>query len=429
MGSDSFLYESVYAHNFSERLLIQKMKVLIVTNAAPFPSRDGVTVVSSSYTREFIERGFKVDLLYLKKPGEAQLSVDDENHRVFRNVDSVGIRRQLSWLAFGKQVLGGMPYFSGWDLIGTLDSSIASEKYDVIWVTPRAAVALVGRLRDSGLLSGQALVGGVNDIASLRFFKMGANRGLGSGLKQLLKRFSYYLQAKLLWQSEHRMLKLCDAVHVQTEKELEWARANSDASVRERYICQPNGVDDVLFDLPLLRSKRSVVFVGALDGMYVERVRWFVQEVLPAIRLRFPDVEVHVVGRCADTSFVEWLESQGLQYQSFVDDVCELYAEHAVLVAPIFKGYGLINKVVQAMAAGTLVVGDVTAFNGINGFRSDVHGKTATAACDFSEQIVSALDSSDYCLDQRLAARALVSDSFRWNRCADTVLCGIGKYL
>jgi len=150
--------------------------------------------------------------------------------------------------------------------------------------------------------------------------------------------------------------------------------------------------------------------------MYLRRLNWFIDEILPRVRDSNPEVIVQVVGRCGDEEFIKKLKKSGILYVDFVDSLGDLYASASILVAPIFKGYGLINKVVQAMAAGTIVVGDKTAYNGICGFKPGVHGFTAENADGFTAAILRTLKNPEINQQIRRDARTLVVDNFNWQR-------------
>lgn len=402
------------------------MKILFISNTLPFPSRDGVTVVATHYAEEFKKRRHAVDLLLLRKPDEDVRSEDKElNLEHFDTLVDCGIHREPSIRSWVRQLLGGVPYFASWK-VAPNQIPMNLEHYDLVWVTPRAILHLVHQLRRDEWLSTNLLVGGVNDIASLRFSRMASTRSMKNTLRSVCQRISYRLQAFMLWRSERRLLAHCDYIHIQTAEEYAWVQSYLPRPEHSKFIVRANGVDDCLFEMPLEREGKRIAFIGALDGMYLERVRWFITECLPEIRQRHADLEVHVVGRCSNPSFVQWLESQGVRYVSFVEDICELYSPYSVVVAPIFKGYGLINKVIQAMSSGSIVVGDVTAYNGIPDFISGEHGLIAESARDFVEKIDSVLsaDESD-CYSMRDRARRLIQEHFRWSACADTVLSHI----
>ncbi|MEZ6096157.1 MAG: glycosyltransferase [Pirellulaceae bacterium] len=183
-----------------------------------------------------------------------------------------------------------------------------------------------------------------------------------------------------------------------------------------------NGVDDLFFEIPLQREAKTITFVGRLEGEYLRRVKWILDEVWPALKRSNPEIQLTVAGKTADADLIRRFKSLGIQHREFVENPAELYSQQAVLIAPIFKGYGLINKVVQAMAAGTLVVGDRTAFNAIPDFESGIHGMVAETPLDFQNAIETAFTQPDLANQIRRAARELMGAHFRWGTRVEQLL-------
>lgn len=399
------------------------MRILLISNQPPFPSRDGVTVVSSHYVEEFRRRGIEVDLLYLQRHGD-HFHFEKCNQNIFQQIFVCRIRR-CSWgFSVFKQLTGGVPYFAQWQPDAEV-KKLSEHLYDIAWATPRSTLKIVNGMRTSGELRCRKLLGGVNDIASLRFLRMAKGWASSDSFMGKLRKLVFYMQSIMLAKPERRLLDLCDYVHVQTQEEFTWVKRNLPESMHSKFIVQANGVDDCFFDLPIERNRKGIVFVGAMDGMYLERIKWFISNCLPLLREEIPLLEVTIIGRCSDQQFVNSLANHQIDYKEFVESVAELYAPYRVLVAPIFKGYGLINKVIQSMAAGTIVVGDATAYNGILGFRGGLHGYVASLPEDFVNQIVTVLQGGSSVDLVQKNAREIISKNFRWGPCADIVLSQI----
>jgi hypothetical protein len=66
------------------------------------------------------------------------------------------------------------------------------------------------------------------------------------------------------------------------------------------------------------------------------------------------------------------------------------------------------------MAAGTLVIGDKTAFNAIPDFQDGVHGLVANTPEEFIKKLGFAFDNSDRLITMRRAARELIRKHFAW---------------
>jgi len=87
----------------------------------------------------------------------------------------------------------------------------------------------------------------------------------------------------------------------------------------------------------------------------IDAVTWFVAEMLPALRAKWPAVRFHVVGRNPSPA-VRALICDAVSVTGTVPDV-RPYLQHArVVVAPLRLARGIQNKILEAMAMGRPVV-------------------------------------------------------------------------
>ena len=171
-----------------------------------------------------------------------------------------------------------------------------------------------------------------------------------------------------------------------------------------------------------------MLFVADLGGEYVPTAHWLVERVWPLVRQAVPAARLHVVGRNAPAPLLQALATaDGVVHQPYADDLLPCYAGAAVVWSPVFKGFGLINKTLEAMAAARAVVGGTAAFNGIQGFAAGTH------ACVVSQDDAAAMAAATVVLLRDpaaaqatgLAARSLVVTSFDWERAAQAVRAAI----
>ena len=92
------------------------------------------------------------------------------------------------------------------------------------------------------------------------------------------------------------------------------------------------------------------------------------------------------------------------------------------MLSPVFKGYGLINKVVESMAAGVPVIGTADSFNGMPDFANGRHGIVVNNADSFIEESLKLLGNPMKRKDIAFAARALVRDKFSWDDRIETLV-------
>ena len=103
---------------------------------------------------------------------------------------------------------------------------------------------------------------------------------------------------------------------------------------------------------PFADEEIPLVFTGAMDYWpNVDAVSWFVAEVMPQLRARWPTLRFHIVGR-NPTPAVNALAGPAVAVTGTVPDV-RPYLQHArVVVAPLRVARGIQNKILEAMAIG-----------------------------------------------------------------------------
>jgi glycosyltransferase involved in cell wall biosynthesis len=99
-----------------------------------------------------------------------------------------------------------------------------------------------------------------------------------------------------------------------------------------------------------------VVFVGGLDYQpNLDAVRYYRREVRPALERIGFDVALDVVGDAAP-ALREELAGEGIEFLGYVDDVMATLDRYRAFLAPLVSGTGIKTKVLEAMAAGLVVV-------------------------------------------------------------------------
>lgn len=98
-----------------------------------------------------------------------------------------------------------------------------------------------------------------------------------------------------------------------------------------------------------------------------EGLAWFHDRVLPLIKARLPDVELHAIGRSPDDLRAALPD---VTFHGFVDDLAAEYDRAAVVIAPVRSGSGTQIKVIDALAHGRPVI--VSGFAHA-GFAADLH--------------------------------------------------------
>lgn len=391
------------------------MKILFVTSVPLRPINDGVRIPAANHFSALTEI-FEVHLLMLDprdKPAES--SEVEETLALVSTSARVPILRVTKTKAVFRELVYSEPYFGAFEFEEEkLPEWLKETAYDCVWCATATTVGMFSLERIRARVTTKKFIAGLSDMHSLVVARQAAEASKTISLYyKSISRLKLILRSKIILRAEGSMLENFDLVTMQTQKELDWVKTHF-GTITSKSMLLPNGVDPALFDLPLESRLNSMIFVGALHGVYGERLNWFVKQVLCQVRKTHPDLKMFVVGKGADEKLRKTLKVNSVNYTPYVESIKKIYADHAILVAPIFKGFGLINKVVEAMSAGCLVIGDNTAFNGIDGFKAGVHGLVADDYEDFQVKICDCLRSVNYYIGIREKARELVLAKFSW---------------
>ncbi|MFW5740289.1 MAG: glycosyltransferase [Myxococcota bacterium] len=120
----------------------------------------------------------------------------------------------------------------------------------------------------------------------------------------------------------------------------------------------PNGVDaeSFFYTPPSRRKGNTVLFVGDMRApAIVAGAKELVQQVLPRLRMRIPDVALTLAGRSPPRD-VRALESDDVRVAGGLTSVMPLYRDHAVFAVPIAAGGEGVSSVLEPMACGMPVV-------------------------------------------------------------------------
>lgn len=390
------------------------MRILFITTHPPFPPIDGVRIPAANHLLALREV-HRVDCLLLKCETMRYSDSDvDATRQEVDNLYEVSMRAMGTMCSLLREFFKREPFYGRWVFAEGLPLELLGDDYDLIWCGTAPVVAIMAKPEMRTQLRAMHYVAGLSDIHSLVISSDAKGRSKSHSLMfRYIKNPLLNFRTSFLKRAEAKMLRQYDLCTMQTVREEEWVDSMG-AGLAARSLVLPNGVDQQLIDLPVERLEPQIFFVGLMSGIYCERVQWFFKGAWPLIRGRFPDVKASVIGKGASVELESFFEQNGVNYIPYVKCLKDIYRGRTVMVAPIFKGYGIINKVLEAMASGCLVVGDRTAFNGIDGFEDGKHGMVAETAEEFAEKVCQCLESHDYLKDMRSHGRELIRSQFSW---------------
>lgn len=131
----------------------------------------------------------------------------------------------------------------------------------------------------------------------------------------------------------------------------------------------PNGVDLDYFrpDDDARRDPATLVISGKMSyHANVTMTYHFVQEIMPLVWKRRPDVKVTIVGKDPPHEILALGRNPAVQVTGTVKDIRPYLRKAALSVVPMLYGAGIQNKVLEAMACGTPVISTPQAISALS---------------------------------------------------------------
>jgi len=129
----------------------------------------------------------------------------------------------------------------------------------------------------------------------------------------------------------------------------------------------PNGVDLTTF--PYRHSDpggHKLIFFGGMDYIAnIDAACFFAQEILPKLQQLYPKTTLSIVGANPSLKILKLAELPGIIVTGRVAAIADYLHQATVCVIPMRTGFGIKNKTLEAMAAGTPIVASDRGLSGI----------------------------------------------------------------
>jgi glycosyltransferase involved in cell wall biosynthesis len=181
----------------------------------------------------------------------------------------------------------------------------------------------------------------------------------------------------------------------------------------------PTGVDIDYFN-PAANCERPghLVFSGSMDWHPNEdAVRYFIDEILPLIRVEVPAATFSVVGRNPSAELRAVAAAAGVEVTGTLDDIRPAMAQASVCVVPLRAGSGTRLKIFEALAMGKAVVSTTLGAEGL-AMEPGRQFVAADGSRAFADAVVALLRDDERRRRIAAAGRALVEARYSWAQVA-----------
>ncbi|MEG4211891.1 glycosyltransferase family 4 protein [Microcoleus sp. S13_B4] len=181
----------------------------------------------------------------------------------------------------------------------------------------------------------------------------------------------------------------------------------------------PNGVDLTQFPYRSIDpGGHTLIFAGAMNNLpNIDAARFLSLQILPPLQQRYPDATLTLVGASPVPEVLALGELPGIQVVGRVQRVAEYLHQAAVCVVPMRIGFGIKNKTLEAMAAGTPVVASDRGLEGlaVDGGPQLIRALRANKVQEYVEAITSLFENQQLRQELSVNARSLVESQYTWD--------------
>ena len=192
-----------------------------------------------------------------------------------------------------------------------------------------------------------------------------------------------------------------------------------------------NGVDFSEFpDRSQDPSGHQLIFIGAMDNLAnIDAVQFLCLEILPELQKKYPDTTLTIVGARPTLEVSKLGDRPNITVTGRVASMADYLHQATVCVIPMRTGFGIKNKTLEAMAAGTPIVASDRGLEGlaVDGETTPLRALRANRVGEYVAAIARLFE--DAALRESLSreARLFVETSHTWEsagQCYEQVLTG-----
>jgi polysaccharide biosynthesis protein PslH len=184
----------------------------------------------------------------------------------------------------------------------------------------------------------------------------------------------------------------------------------------ERIAIVPNGVDTATNQPdPLVQPQPfTLIYTGAVTyAANYEAVAWFIREVWPLVRARYPQAQFTITGSIGKVDVSDLTAQRGVSFSGHLPSVAGAVRKSWAVMATLQTGGGTRLKILEAMALGTPVIATTKGAEGLT-----IQNGENILIADSPEDIAAAVSRlfDEAGLRARLATggRALVEQHYDW---------------
>lgn len=339
---------------------MQKIKILQLCNKPPYPPLDGGAIGMNNVSNEFIEAGFDTKIVAINTPKHSVTANElDANYLEKFKVEFAFINTNTNIIKAFKSILSSSSYnidrFNSNSLHENLIKILSKNTFDIIQIE---SIFLHNYVETIRKYSKAKIILRAPNIEHI-IWERRTNQA-----STLFKKLYFKQLTKSLRKEELEAFKKFDAIYTVTQYDQNFILANG---FKGKTTFIPTGLDVTKsLNHAYSRCKLSnIFFIGALDwSPNIEGLFWFINNVLPLVYDKIPDLKFHIAGRNTPKS-IHKLASNSIIVHGEVDNAQEFISTHGIMVVPLLSGSGMRVKIIEGMMLSKAIITTSVGIEGI----------------------------------------------------------------
>lgn len=203
-------------------------------------------------------------------------------------------------------------------------------------------------------------------------------------------------------------------------------------TIHSEVLCIPNCID-IPVNIPKITELdgNSIVF-GCLTDFSHETIQdnldELIDDIFPEIQKRLTNSKLIIAGKGAPEHLIKKIKSNpGITYLGYVKDLNDFYNQVHVVVTTVKKDCGIINRVLEAWAYKTLVMGYKNNFAAFIDAKNKCHFIEANSAIEFLTETQLLINNPEEYYSICNTCNSLVSTSYSWENRKQLILSVVNK--
>ena len=326
------------------------MRILQISNKAPYPPNDGSSIAIYNMAQGFIQN--EIDLHFLtintKKHFKSEDEIPNEFKKrakyksIFKNTD-VTAKGAFFNLFSSESYFVSRFHFK--EFRDEIELKLKETKFDIIHLEGVFLGDYIPLIRK---FSGAKIILRAHNVEHLIWERMLENA------KNPIKKKYLQIQNQRLKNFESNVFSKVDAIITITKYDADFIKK---MNPKLKVYNSPTGIDLQRYKIEKEKLEKGTVFhFGSMDWMpNLEAVKWFLNEVWKPQFLNQNNLKLVLAGRFMPEQIQK--ESRGnINVITEVKDNIDFYNCHEIMLVPLLSGSGLRIKIIEGMAMGKCIV-------------------------------------------------------------------------